>query len=463
MKQTILSILLMLLPMVASADVVEIDGIWYNLVTKGNVAEVTGNPSMGYFEGSYEGEITIPNKIKSEGVDYSVTKIGDNAFQYSKRLISVIIPNGVTSIGNRAFWSCSALTSVTIPNSVTSIGDFAFAECKYLSSITIPNSVTSIGSYAFSYCSGLTSVTISNSVASIDDYTFVYCSGLTSVTIPNSVTTIGQSAFDNCSSLTSITIPNSVTSIGSSAFAFCTGLTDITISNNLNSIADYTFNGCSVLTSINIPNSVTSIGRFAFKGCCGLLSLTIPKSVTCIDENAFYGCENITDVYCKPEKIRTDIMADMGLYTYTSAFNNSYPEYIILHVPETSIEAYKAVEPWSNFKSIVALPPTCATPVISYANDKISFSCATEGAEFISNIIVSDAKEYYSSEISLSKKYIVSVYATKTGYEASDVATKEIEITSGGNTGPTLAGDVNGDGKVDVADHVALSDIIMAK
>ena len=34
MKQTLLSFLLVLLPIVASADVVEIDGIYYNLITK---------------------------------------------------------------------------------------------------------------------------------------------------------------------------------------------------------------------------------------------------------------------------------------------------------------------------------------------------------------------------------------------------------------------------------------------
>lgn len=49
MKQTFLSILLMLLPMLASADAVEIDGIWYNLITKIKEAEVTRNPN-GYSE-----------------------------------------------------------------------------------------------------------------------------------------------------------------------------------------------------------------------------------------------------------------------------------------------------------------------------------------------------------------------------------------------------------------------------
>ena len=41
----------MLLPMVASADAVEIDGIYYNLVTKAKQAEVTSNPNK--YRGKY--------------------------------------------------------------------------------------------------------------------------------------------------------------------------------------------------------------------------------------------------------------------------------------------------------------------------------------------------------------------------------------------------------------------------
>ncbi len=129
----------------------------------------------------------------------------------------------VTSIGNQAFSGCSSLTSVTIGNSVTSIGDWAFAWCEFLVSIIMPESVTSIGSYAFSGCKVLTSVTIPEGVTRIYNNTFSWCESLTSVTIPNSVTSIGWQAFAGCS-LTSITIPNSVTSIGGQAFAECESL-----------------------------------------------------------------------------------------------------------------------------------------------------------------------------------------------------------------------------------------------
>ena len=344
MKQFTLTLLFTLMPLMASADSVEIDGICYNLVSKAKMAEVTNN------SGNYSGAIIIPEKVTYDGKEYSVTSIGEYAF-YSCTDLTVTIPNSVTNIGSSAFRGCSGLTSVTIGNSVTSIGDYVFGWCTGLTSVTIPNSVTSIGDgafsgctdltfinveegntkydsrencnaiietssntliagcknstipgsvasigdYAFESCSGLTSITIPNSVASIGDYAFESCSGLTSITIPSCVTSIGEGAFQHCS-LTSITIPNSVTSIGEYAFSFCTGLTSVTIPNSVTSIGNSAFNRCSGLTSITIPNSVTTIGNSAFEVCSGLTSITIPNSVTSIGNDAFYGCSGLTSI-----------------------------------------------------------------------------------------------------------------------------------------------------------------------
>ena len=130
----------------ASAYDVEVDGIYYNLISKGNIAEVTQG------DVKYSGSITIPSSIKVNDVDYAVTSIGTSAFSSCSGLTSVTIPNSVTSIEAFVFNSCSSLTSVTIPNSVKSIGQNAFQYCSGLTSITIPNSVTSIGDYAFEYC-----------------------------------------------------------------------------------------------------------------------------------------------------------------------------------------------------------------------------------------------------------------------------------------------------------------------
>lgn len=180
----------------------EENDIYYTIINKKKkTVKVTGCAEK-------KREIVIPNSIKINGISYSVTEIGDEAFSFCDGLTSVTIPNSVTTIGGMAFSGCSGLTSVTIPNSVTTIGSHAFVFCDGLTSVTIGNSVTSIGNYAFVFCSGLTSVTIGNSVTSIGDWAFWRCDGLTSVTIPNSVTEIGDEAFRNCDNLDSVIITN---------------------------------------------------------------------------------------------------------------------------------------------------------------------------------------------------------------------------------------------------------------
>ena len=114
---------------VASAYDVEVDGIYYNLVPNGNVAEVTNGANK------YEGDITIPSSIKVNDTEYSVTSVGNSAFEDCNSLTSITIPNSVTSIGEEAFYCCSSLTSVTIPNSVTEIYSGAFAKCPNLENV----------------------------------------------------------------------------------------------------------------------------------------------------------------------------------------------------------------------------------------------------------------------------------------------------------------------------------------
>ena len=150
MKKLIVFLFSLILSVVFSTSAlaydVKIDGIYYNLISKGKTAEVTSG------EEKYSGEVVIPSSITVEGKEYTVTSIGKDAFYKCSGLTSVTIPNSVTSIGERALKVCSGLTSVTIPNSVTSIGNSAFSDCSSLTSITIPNSVTSIGDFAFRNC-----------------------------------------------------------------------------------------------------------------------------------------------------------------------------------------------------------------------------------------------------------------------------------------------------------------------
>ena len=127
----------------------EVDGIYYNLNKTDQTASVTNKSA---FARTYSGAVHIPEEMVYDGITYSVTSIGNNAFSRCNGLTELTIPNSVTSIGNYAFQYCSGLTELTIPNSVTFIGDGAFDDCSGLTELTIPNSVTSIGDGAFEYC-----------------------------------------------------------------------------------------------------------------------------------------------------------------------------------------------------------------------------------------------------------------------------------------------------------------------
>ena len=420
--------------------------------------------------------VTIPNGVTSIGeetfsgcsnltsvsIPNSVTTIGESAFRECSSLTSIMIPNNVTSIGNHAFEGCSGLTSVTIPNSVSFIGSSAFEKCRNLVSVTIPNNVTNIGENAFngtpwydnwykSQPDGLLyrnyilwgykgdmptgDIVIDVTTRFIVDGAFRDCSGLNSVTLPNSLKSIGDDVFQSCTGLTSITIPSSVTSIGESAFMGCTGLTSLTIPNSVTTIGHEAFEDCSGLTSVIIGNGVTFIGGESFKDCDNLTTVVIGNGVTTIVGLAFGNCPKLTSVYCYAETVPT---------TEISNFRKTNIENATLCVPAASINDYKAVEPWKYFKSIIGLDgtmpdvpevPKCATPTIAYQNGKLTFECETEGSICRYTITDSDIKSDSGNEVDLTVTYNISVYATKAGYENSDVVTATlcwIDVTPSG-------------------------------
>ena len=85
-----------------------------------------------------------------------LTSIVNNAFNYSKEIVSINLENATDTDISSMFSECTKLTTVNLSRIVT-IGYATFRNCSSLSSIELPKA-TSINSYSFKDCITLTSV-----------------------------------------------------------------------------------------------------------------------------------------------------------------------------------------------------------------------------------------------------------------------------------------------------------------
>ena len=93
-------------------------------------------------------------------------------------------------------------------------------------------------------------------------------------------------------------------------------------------------------------------------------------------------------------------------------------------------------------------------PSINVVNGEIVFSCEEEDVKYHYEITNLGSKSGEGNHVKITNIYNVSVYASKDGYNNSDVVTKE--VTFGG-----IKGDVNDDGKVNIVDATMVVDIIL--
>lgn len=120
------------------------------------------NPTVAYVGTTDKNakNIKIPSKVTVDGVTYTVTSVGDKAFQ-GKKITQVTIPKTVKIVGKNAFKKCKKLTKVTIDTGVTEIKASAFENCTALKAVTIKSkTLKTIGKKAFKGCKNLKTITI---------------------------------------------------------------------------------------------------------------------------------------------------------------------------------------------------------------------------------------------------------------------------------------------------------------
>ena len=369
----------------------ETEGIKYK-ITSSTTHEVAVT------RGDDKAQIVIPNKVNYEGIAYTVTGIGQDAFEGCNSLSSITLPETLTSIGSNAFSGCNALSSIFI-NAVTpptaADSELGLGGNKSISLYVPDESVD-----AYSTAHGWNEFTVLSrsakqfeidgikyKITSSDTHEVAVTGGddKTQIVIPNkvnyagieyTVTSIEYWAFSNCRLLSSISLPQGLRSIGNYAFSYSPYLSSIYLPATVTEIGTGVFNGCSSLESINVassnqnylsidgvlftkdkkslicfperkyaqsyivPDEVTHINDGAFSDCTSLSAITLPEGLTNIGTNAFKNCAALSSIVSNA--VTPPTIKDNS--TFTGVDKN-----IPVYVPNGTVTAYKRATGWKEF------------------------------------------------------------------------------------------------------------------
>jgi hypothetical protein len=309
MKQILLTLALAFAGLSAGAQVLE-----YAYDNATMTAKVTyrmkqlGDGTWERIKGGYHGAIVIPEQVSG----YTVTGVGELAFDQCDDIPSVQFPQTMKAIEERAFCGCKILKEVVIPASVDTIYNNAFDGCEALEKVVFEDGenllklgvgsssaesgmftfqpvksvyigrpyrypkVKAWGWYdyydlsAFGRCQTLEEVTFGPYVKEIQPFEFILTPALKTVTINGTITTVATKAFYKCESLKSINLPEGLSTIGVRAFEFCKSLENIEFPSTLTMIDEYAFGSCEKLQKLVIPASVGSLGLASFTACTSI-------------------------------------------------------------------------------------------------------------------------------------------------------------------------------------------------
>ena len=365
-----------------------VDNINYTITDAANleVAVATGSCAAVQENGS----LTIPENVTHNGMTYTVTSIGEEAFYSCTSLTSISIPDAVTSIGVGTFRSCTSLTSISIPEGLTSIENSTFFNCTSLTSISIPDGVTSIGFNAFAACTLLTSISIPDGLTSIGQYAFAGCTSLMSISIPDGVISIGEATFGSCTSLTSISIPDGVTLIGGLAFYGCTSLTSISIPDGVTSIGYQAFFDCTALANVNTSwatsGAIPAINSTVFQNTNAITLTVAPLSDGNDTEMAY------TDKGWTPANYIQTIIVDASLSISSQAIAevHVYPNPVAdqLHVRLADVSTLQSLNMYNSLGQLVATSKSATIAVDKLVTGHYILEVVTDFGRSTKQIIV---------------------------------------------------------------------------
>lgn len=296
----------------------------------------------------------------------------------------IIIPDSVTSIGTQAFQNSKKLKKVTLSKNLKILGDAAFAGCSSLESVEIPKSLTYIPRVCFADCINLKKVITHDNITYFDHYAFYKCYNLEEFSLPANLTYVGIKSLAKCNKIKSLTLPSTLEDIECAAFSEMQSLMNIQVDNE--NPRYKSFDGLSlvdtkdnVLVQYAIANSqdeytvynfpvqyclgdeetdvhITSTERFyhiadyAFAGAKNLRTLNITGAIESIGANSFKSltCHNLNvlnDAYSdniifnmgsfneSPQIPFTNITFEEGITTLSSGLSELFKNARFVKLP----------------------------------------------------------------------------------------------------------------------------------
>ena len=286
-----------------------------------------------------------------------------------------------------------------------------------------------------------------------------------SVTIPQTVNGytvvgVGSSAFARCKSITKVTLPTTVTYLGMNAFSSCEALETLEGLDAVTSIGRLAICYCKSLKSIKLPETLTFIGAQGLRSNPKLTSLYIPKNVQEIEDNFVLADDiGLTSIQVDPQNPYYNSADDCNAIIETATNKliagcgaSKIPSNVtaigdgafsgLTNLVEITIPAsvrdfgYLAFEDCTNLEKIYSL-----------SSDPFAFT--------------TDAFTCYGNEDYIYSKAILFIPdGTKNVYNSTSCWNKfrmKVEASEGKSK---KKGDVNGDNLINVADIVAINNII---
>lgn len=256
-----------------------------------------------------------------------ITNIRESFMRENDTVNQVAIPEGVESIGHHAFYVDHNLTSVKFPTTLKTIGTSAFCGTG-MTSFAIPANVETVDNYAFAGQASGDVMIKDTKLKTVGTYAFSRESGTgTCKTIdglPETLESIGTGAFRYCIfKETDVNLPNLKT-LGALAFAqdFGSSVRQVLTISNFYAPKLETLNSTSFAENTNAKIAINELSAGA-------------KSVTLNTYQKFTG-------------VRKLILTYEGVATLTG--NYGLDTSILIFVPDSFLDAYKASSTWGKYK-----------------------------------------------------------------------------------------------------------------